>query len=114
MQRVLAVILVLIAVFATAILATVAPVARAAEAALAGEQLLLAFVVKPAAWRQFGLPAKAIDWLANLAGGRAAVAACLGAPQGLEPLSTAATQICTFSDVPASQQALVERLLASG
>jgi len=79
--------------------------------ALQAEQLLAAFVVKPAAWHRFGLPPKLRDWLQWLASQRPTAAACLGAPQGLEPLAHAAAQICTFSDVPVSQQALVERLV---
>lgn len=81
------------------------------HAAMTAEQFLAAFVVKPAAWHRFGLPPRLRDWLQGLAAARPTVAACLGAPQGLEPLSAAAVQICTFSDVPVSQQALVERLL---
>jgi beta-glucosidase-like glycosyl hydrolase len=81
---------------------------RAAES----EQFLAAMVVKPAAWHHFGLPAWAIEWLRPLAAGRATVAACLGAPQGLTAVPSAAAHICTFSDVPASQQALVEKLVA--
>ncbi|MCC6493077.1 MAG: hypothetical protein IT424_08645 [Pirellulales bacterium] len=80
-------------------------------AALAADQLLAAFVVKPAAWYKFGLPPALRAWLQTLAARRPLIAACLGAPQGLEPLGAAAVQICTFSDVPASQQALVECLL---
>ena len=82
-----------------------------AQAAVAAEQVLAAFIVKPAAWHRFGLPPALADWLQQLARRRPVVAACLGAPQGLEPLAIAAAQICTFSDVPASQQALVEALL---
>jgi beta-N-acetylhexosaminidase len=77
------------------------------------EQLLAAFVVKPAAWHHFGLPTALREWLQKLATHRPLVAACLGALQGLEPLSSAAAQICTFSDVPVSQMALVEALLAA-
>jgi beta-glucosidase-like glycosyl hydrolase len=79
--------------------------------AAAVEQLLVAFVVKPAAWHQFGLPQKLRHWLQELVRQRPAVAACLGAPQGLEPLADAKAHVCTFSDVPVSQQALVEKLL---
>jgi beta-N-acetylhexosaminidase len=81
------------------------------RAALNAEQLLAAFVVKPAAWHRFGLPPKLRDWLQRLAAQRPTVAACLGAPQGLEPLASAAAHVCTFSDVPVSQQALVEKLI---
>jgi beta-glucosidase-like glycosyl hydrolase len=85
-------------------------ISRAADV----EQLLVAFVVKPAAWHQFGLPAKLRNWLQQLVRQRPAVAACLGARQGLEPLSDAKTHVCTFSDVPVSQQSLVEKLLTGG
>ncbi|HEX6964107.1 MAG TPA: glycoside hydrolase family 3 protein, partial [Lacipirellula sp.] len=71
-------------------------------AAMTAEQFLAAFVVKPAAWHRFGLPSRLRDWLRDLAAARPTVAACLGAPQGLEPLSSAAVQLCTFSDVPVS------------
>jgi beta-N-acetylhexosaminidase len=83
------------------------------QTAQAAEQLLAAFVVKPAAWHRFGLPPKLRDWLQQLASSQPTVAACLGAPQGLDPLAAAATHICTFSDVPVSQRALVEKLLSS-
>jgi len=86
---------------------------RISELALHAEQLLAAFVVKPAAWHRFGLPHRLRDWLNRLCSQRPTVAACLGAPQGLEPLAGAAAQVCTVSDVPVSQQALVERLLAT-
>lgn len=91
-----------------------AELAKIGELAASADQLLAAFVVKPAAWHRFGLPPRLRDWLQGLAAGRPTVAACLGAPQGLEPLADAAVQICTFSDVPVSQAALVERLLATG
>jgi hypothetical protein len=80
--------------------------------ALGAEQLLAAFVVKPAAWHRFGLPPKLRDWLGRLASQRPMIAACLGAPQGLEPLAHSGAQTCTFSDVPVSQRALVERLVS--
>ena len=83
------------------------------QTAQAAEQLLAAFVVKPAAWHRFGLPPKLRDWLQQLASSQPTVAACLGAPQGLDPLAAAATHICTFSDVPVSQRALVEKLLST-
>jgi beta-glucosidase-like glycosyl hydrolase len=81
------------------------------QVARASEQLLAAFVVKPAAWHRFGLPPALRAWLQRLAAAQPTVAACLGAPQGLEPLPMAAAHICTFSDVPVSQQALVENLV---
>ena len=88
-----------------------AELARIAELAANADQLLAAFVVKPAAWHRFGLPPRLRDWLQGLVARRPTVIACLGAPQGLDPLAEAPVQICTFSDVPVSQAALVERLL---
>jgi beta-N-acetylhexosaminidase len=88
-----------------------AELARIAELAASTDQLLAAFVVKPAAWHRFGLPPRLRDWLQSLVARRPTVIACLGAPQGLDPLAAAPVQICTFSDVPVSQAALVERLL---
>lgn len=85
--------------------------ARIAELAASADQLLAAFVVKPAAWHRFGLPLRLRDWLHGLVAKRPTVIACLGAPQGLDPLAEAPVQICTYSDVPVSQAALVERLL---
>jgi beta-glucosidase-like glycosyl hydrolase len=85
--------------------------ASAAQAVGKCEQLLVVFIVKPAAWHQFGLPGAIAAWLSDLCCRRATVAACLGAPQGLEFLAGAGVQLCTFSDVPASQQALVEKLV---
>ena len=88
-----------------------AELARVAELAATADQLLAAFVVKPAAWHRFGLPPRLRDWLQGLVARRPTVIACLGAPQGLDPLAEAPVQICTYSDVPVSQAALVERLL---
>lgn len=79
--------------------------------ALAAQQLLVAFVVKPAAWHRFGLPPKLQSWLQELSSSRPTLAACLGARQGLEPFSAAAAHLCTFSDVPVSQRAMVEKLM---
>jgi beta-glucosidase-like glycosyl hydrolase len=83
----------------------------AAAAAEKADEFLAAFIVKPAAWHQFGLPPWAGPWLTRLAGRRPTIAACLGARQGLAALPAAAAALCTFSDVPASQAALVEKLL---
>jgi beta-glucosidase-like glycosyl hydrolase len=82
-----------------------------AQAAAGAEQRLVAIVVKPAAWHQFGLPPKLRDWLQALTERLPTAIACLGAPQGLEPYAAAAAQVCTFSDVPASQFALAERIV---
>lgn len=85
---------------------------QAAKSALGAEQILAAFVVKPAAWHRFGLPSALGGWLDELARRRPLVAACLGPTQGLESVPSAAATLAMFSDVPASQQALVEVLRA--
>jgi beta-glucosidase-like glycosyl hydrolase len=85
---------------------------QTARAIEQSEQLLAAMIVKPAAWHRFGLPAWAVEWLRPIVNRRTTVAACLGAPQGLEAVAGCAAHICTFSDVPASQQALVVKLVA--
>jgi hypothetical protein len=84
----------------------------ARRAAAQSEQFFAAMIVKPAAWHHLGLPAWAVEWLGSIASRRATVVACLGAPQGLAHVPNAAARICTFSDVPASQQALVEKLIS--
>ncbi len=82
--------------------------------AVAAEQFLAAIVVKPAAWHRFGLPAPIQQWLEDLILWRPTVVACLGAPQGLEPFRGAHALVCAVSDVPVSQAALVEALVAGG
>jgi beta-N-acetylhexosaminidase len=85
----------------------------AREAALTAPQLLIAMVVRPAAWHAFGLLAHQADFVRSLVAVRPAVVASLGVPQALDDYPTAAVRICTYSDVPASQQALAELLSGS-
>jgi beta-N-acetylhexosaminidase len=76
------------------------------------KQLVVAMIVRPAAWYAFGLRSEQAAFVRELVGERKdVVLACLGVPSALEEYSTAGTQICTYSDVPVSQQALVELLL---
>jgi len=74
---------------------------------LAAEQVLVAIVVKPAAWHRFGLPPAAEGWLSDLIGRRPVVVACLGAPGALDRLPEAAATVTALSDVPASQSAVI-------
>ncbi|MBX3432111.1 MAG: hypothetical protein KF847_02065 [Pirellulales bacterium] len=76
----------------------------------ATEQLLAAIVVKPTAWHRFGLPTAADRWLRETTERRPTVVACLGAPTALGAYPRAAVRLCTFSDVPVSQRALVRQL----
>lgn len=84
--------------------------AAARAAALAAPQLLIAMVVRPAAWHAFGLLAHQAEFVRSLVAARPAVVASLGVPQALDDYPAAAVRICTYSDVPVSQQALAELL----
>jgi beta-N-acetylhexosaminidase len=84
----------------------------ARELARRAKQLVVAIIVRPAAWYAFGLKAEQMAFVRELVGGRAdVVLACLGVPTALEEYPEAAVRICTYSDVPVSQQAFVEYLL---
>ena len=77
------------------------------------KQLVVALIVRPAAWYAFGLKPEQAAFVRELVSGRDdIVLACLGVPSALEEYPEATTRICTYSDVPVSQQALVEFLLA--
>lgn len=75
-------------------------------------QLLVAIIVRPAAWYAFGLLPEQKEFVQWITQERAAVLASLGVPYALRDFPNAATRICTYSDVPASQQALADFLLA--
>ena len=81
------------------------------EAAGRARAVLLAVVVKPAAWHAFGLPGPLATLARDIAEGRQPgerplIAAALGDPRGLETVPGASVRIVTFSDTPVSQQAL--------
>ena len=70
---------------------------------LAAEQVLVAVVIKPAAWHRFGLTAEATRWLSELTARRPVVLASLGGPLSRD---RAAALIVAWSDVAASQRAV--------
>jgi len=74
------------------------------------EKVVVALVVKPAAWRAFGLPEAARPLVEEAMRTRPTVLAALGSPRGLDGLEGATARLVTFSDVPASQRALAARL----
>lgn len=75
-------------------------------------QLLVAVVVRPAAWHRFGLLPDQMAFAHRLLREhKGAVLASLGVPQVLEDFPEASARICTFSDVPVSQRALAEFLV---
>jgi beta-N-acetylhexosaminidase len=83
----------------------------AAYVARDAQQLLLAIIVRPAAWYAFGLltDQKAfVEWITQE---RAVVLASLGVPYALLDFPDATVRICTYSDVPVSQQALADFLV---
>ncbi|MEX0612107.1 MAG: glycoside hydrolase family 3 protein [Pirellulales bacterium] len=79
--------------------------------AASARQLLIAVIVRPAAWHAFGLRPQQSELVRQLTSGRTAVLASLGVPYVLSDYPEAAVRICTYSDVPASQQALAEYLV---
>ncbi|MEP0546251.1 MAG: glycoside hydrolase family 3 protein [Rhodothermales bacterium] len=86
--------------------------ARAAivEEARAAQRVLVALVVKPAAWHAFGLPPEQQAFVEALVGAQPAVVASLGSPRVLEDFVGAAGRLCTFSDAPVAQRALADVL----
>ena len=85
----------------------------AREAAAEAKQVVIAIIVRPAAWHAYGLRPEQVEFVRGLIAERKGVVlASLGAPYPLDDFPEAAVRICTYSDVPVSQQALVEFLLA--
>jgi beta-glucosidase-like glycosyl hydrolase len=84
----------------------------AAELANDADQLLLAIIVRPAAWHAFGLRPQQKEFVHRLLREHHdATLASLGIRGALQDFPEAATCICTYSDVPVSQRALAEFLL---
>lgn len=84
---------------------------RVLHAAQQIEQVLLAIIVKPAAWHAFGLLPAQQKFVEQLIGQQPCVLASLGTPEALHQFENVSRKLCTFSDVPASQRALAELLL---
>lgn len=77
----------------------------------AGAPVLVAMIVKPAAWHAFGLSAEQDALVRRLISERPVALACLGVEGALDRYPDAIVKVVTHSDVPASQRALA-RLLA--
>ncbi|HVT30326.1 MAG TPA: glycoside hydrolase family 3 N-terminal domain-containing protein, partial [Lacipirellulaceae bacterium] len=85
------------------------------DLARGARQLLIAVIVRPAAWYAFGLRKEQVEFVRQLTGERHdVVLASLGVKFVLEDYPGAGVRICTYSDVPVSQQALAEFLVKSG
>ena len=83
------------------------------KAVQTAERLLVAIVVKPAAWHSFGLSDEQRAFVQDLIHQKPAVLAALGSPRGLDGFAGAEAQLCTYSDVPASRWALMEFLASA-
>jgi beta-glucosidase-like glycosyl hydrolase len=83
----------------------------ASETARAAKQLVVAMIVRPAAWHAYGLRPEQVEFVQRVVCERTdVVLVSLGAPYALDDYPTAAVRICTYSDVPVSQQALADFL----
>ncbi|MFN3597789.1 MAG: glycoside hydrolase family 3 protein [Rubricoccaceae bacterium] len=83
---------------------------RVLAEARAAERLVVATIVRPAAWHAFGLAARERRFVRALMELRPTTLAVLGGPRGLMDLDAAQAALVAYSDVPASQVALAERL----
>ncbi len=90
--------------------ATADDYAQALAKALAAEQVIVAMVVKPAAWFRFGLLAEQDQYVRELTAQRDCLLVSLGSPVALESYPDAAARVCVYSDVFVSQAALAEFL----
>ncbi|MCA9187828.1 MAG: glycoside hydrolase family 3 N-terminal domain-containing protein [Pirellulaceae bacterium] len=94
-------------------------VKRWTEMAEQTDQLLVAMIVKPAAWHRFGLLSQQRQWLVQMARRRRLLLVSLGVPAALNGLGGESgnaidgeiTRLCTYSDVPVSQE-MFARFLA--
>lgn len=91
---------------------TVADYECARQQAADARQLVVAIVVRPSAWNAFGLRAEQREFVQHLSRRRPMVLASLGVPYVLDDFPDATVRICVYSDVPVSQQALAEFLVA--
>lgn len=76
------------------------------ERGLVAEQVVIAMVVKPAAWYRFGLLPEQDKYVRELTAKRDSVLVSLGSPVALENYADATERICAYSDVFVSQAAL--------
>ena len=74
------------------------------------KHILAPVVTKPAAWRSFGLPDNLATFLRQLVDAAPTTLVAMGDSRILEDYENTAARACTFSDVPASQEALVRWL----
>lgn len=88
--------------------ATVEDYSALLEAAGRARRVVLALVVKPAAWHAFGLLPEQEQLARALVERHQPIVASLGSPVIFDALPGAPVYVCTYSDVAPSQQALAE------
>ncbi|MDX1487791.1 MAG: glycoside hydrolase family 3 N-terminal domain-containing protein [Acidiferrobacterales bacterium] len=89
---------------------TLAQREEAQRQALAARHLVVAMIVKPAAWHRFGLRPEQEELVRVLLATRPLLLASLGVPYVLDQFPEATAACCTYSDVAPSQDALAEAL----
>lgn len=77
-----------------------------------GSPIVVAMIVKPAAWHAFGMSEEQDRLIRVLMADRPVVLACLGVENALDDYPTAAARMVAHSDVPTSQRAVAERLVS--
>ncbi len=83
---------------------------EARRAAAGAGAVVVAMIVKPAAWHAFGLPPRMTALAESVFTSRPAVLAVLGSPQMLDTFPDAAAQVCVYSDVPVAQRAAADHI----
>ena len=86
---------------------------RLMEQARQVRHVVVAMIVKPAAWQPFGLLPEQQRFVETLVARQPVVLASLGSPYVLRAFSGDGARLCTYSDVASSQRALVA-VLARG
>ncbi|MEX0746758.1 MAG: hypothetical protein WD275_02080, partial [Rhodothermales bacterium] len=69
------------------------------------KNVVLALVVKPAAWHAFGLLPEQRKLVDDLLASREPIIVSLGSPFILDEFGNAGARLCTYSDVESSQRA---------
>ena len=83
------------------------------ELASRAKYIVLALVVKPAAWHAFGLRPEQDAFVRDMIERHAPVVLSLGSPYILDAYRKAAATLCCFSDVEVSQRAAAEHLIST-
>ena len=77
------------------------------------DKVVLSPILKPAAWRKFGLTETQQDFVQALVEQQAVILASLGSPELFNQLPQTAVQVCTYSDMACSQRAFAKALFGA-